>query len=431
MKLYLSISILLIFQTFLYANGFQYARIRPEKWVHSKKATLLEGKLTNAAIRGLNARLSRFSEPIVFLNDGDKLQAVSFCSFDLFEIEGDKIEQKYNFFNRGHTCLTIPFIRDSSTYMLGGAGLWTTHMDLLQFDVFNGGWEFVKVKNQPLDYHTEVAYQNEKGMYVLFGDNLNIRKDFAVGESHGYFLDWKTKEWKRLKFDIEGNTVEKFRSRLTMRSVETADYCFLYSKPIIENMGWNIIDKKTGKIYLYKAMDNDQIYESPFIEVMGNKVTYQLASNAITTLDIDEMFKKSVQVGQIVIDEKFGQESQFSIKDVLYGGIILTLLSSLFFIVRKNAKPKEEVPVDDSPVTNELDSLVDKLCAYAGQPLDTDRIDKILGIDNADNMDSKRLKRSRLITKVNEYYLQKNGKDLVTRERNPDDKRYMYYKIES
>lgn len=429
MKIYIPILVTFLFQTATLASDFQHARIRPEKWVHSQKRILLGGKITDNVIRGLSAQFSNFSEPIIFITEGERLQAVSLCSFELIDIVEDKMEQKYKFFNRGHTCQSIPFIRDAGTYILGGAGLWTTHMDLLQFDTFNGGWEFVKLKNQPLDYHTEVAYQNEKGIYVLFGDNLNIRKDFAIGESHGYFLDWKTKEWKRLKFDIEGNTVERFRSRLTIRSIETADYCFLYAKPIIENMGWNIIDKKTGKIYLYKAMDNDQMYESPFIEVVGNKVTYQLASNAITTLDIDDMFKKSVQVGKIEMDEDF-DKPQFPTKDVFYGGAILALVSSLVFVLRKNTKTKEEISLDDMPVTNELESLIDKLGMYVGQPLDTEKIDKILGIENADNTDSKRLKRSRLITKLNEYYQQSHGKELITRVRNPDDKRYMYYKIE-
>jgi hypothetical protein len=58
-------------------------------------------------------------------------------------------------------------------------------------------------------------------------------------------------------------------------------------------------------------------------------------------------------------------------------------------------------------------------------------LDGILGIDSVDNNDSKRLKRSRWVNKLNEYYNSQNGKDLIIRDKNPEDKRYIYYKVNS
>jgi len=39
------------------------------------------------------------------------------------------------------------------------------------------------------------------------------------------------------------------------------------------------------------------------------------------------------------------------------------------------------------------------------------------------------LKRSRWINKLNEYYNSQKGRGLIERDKNPQDKRYMYYRI--
>jgi hypothetical protein len=54
-----------------------------------------------------------------------------------------------------------------------------------------------------------------------------------------------------------------------------------------------------------------------------------------------------------------------------------------------------------------------------------------LGIDQQANFDSKRMKRARLINEVNEQYLVNAGKELIIRDKKPEDRRYVYYKIQA
>ena len=60
----------------------------------------------------------------------------------------------------------------------------------------------------------------------------------------------------------------------------------------------------------------------------------------------------------------------------------------------------------------------------------TEKLDKILGIHNLENIDTRRLKRSRLIIRINELYEEKEGKQLIVREKSQDDKRFVFYKIQ-
>jgi len=55
--------------------------------------------------------------------------------------------------------------------------------------------------------------------------------------------------------------------------------------------------------------------------------------------------------------------------------------------------------------------------------------DNILGIHEVENFDSKRIKRARLIKSINKQYEEKNGYPLIMRIKNPEDKRFIFYKI--
>jgi hypothetical protein len=72
-----------------------------------------------------------------------------------------------------------------------------------------------------------------------------------------------------------------------------------------------------------------------------------------------------------------------------------------------------------------------RLLPYDGQQLTTDIIDQLLGIDHLENFDFKRMKRSRLIKEVNKRYLASAGKELVLRDKKPDDRRFTYYLIQA
>lgn len=79
--------------------------------------------------------------------------------------------------------------------------------------------------------------------------------------------------------------------------------------------------------------------------------------------------------------------------------------------------------------TNLHSELIKKLVQSVEMLLSNQELDEVLEIDDDINTDSKRVKRSRIIQEVNSEYQLMAGKELITRQRDPKDKRYMLYRI--
>ena len=57
--------------------------------------------------------------------------------------------------------------------------------------------------------------------------------------------------------------------------------------------------------------------------------------------------------------------------------------------------------------------------------------DKMLGTEDDPSPDSRRVKRSRIIKEINTEYQIIANKELITHQRDPNDKRFILYKIEN
>jgi len=74
--------------------------------------------------------------------------------------------------------------------------------------------------------------------------------------------------------------------------------------------------------------------------------------------------------------------------------------------------------------------LISRITEATGQAMNSDELDMLIGINDDPNPDSRRVKRSRIIQDLNTEYKQLEGKVLITRQKDPKDKRYMLYHIE-
>ena len=164
---------------------------------------------------------------------------------------------------------------------------------------------------------------------------------------------------------------------------------------------------------------------SPYLEVKGNVLHYNLPSGELKTLDLDQIRKKSTEVGYV------------RVKEAVAMGIPSTWAYVLFFVfvvigwvVVKKTLPKKKLEETEEQPSNKLEPI-QLLLPYSGQLLTTEALDQLLGIDGQANFDSRRMKRARLINDINEHYLAQKGKELIVREKKAEDKRYVYYKIQA
>ena len=410
----------------------------------TKRDSFFNGLVTRDLLEELDSiyKKNRSTYEFIYSKEENKLKLFIHCSLDFYSIVDGKLIKEYRYMNRGYTCGPNVFFRDEAYHILGGQGFWLHHVDLMKFDSLLGSWELIQAKNQPLDYFPRGSFHNKKGITSIFGEYNNLRIPRKEKEPHGYFLDWEQKTWYPIRFETKEINLSEIVNANTSYLYETEDYALLVSNSDIPSIGWKLwvlIEKETGKLFLLEGVNNFYIADSFYHEIIGNSIYYN-SSNVLNpiegkeeVLDLEEIRKKSKEIGYI----NYLKESP-SKTDLLplYLFILLSLLLLgigiwIFMKRRTTEEPStSHQELQESPVQDEaFEELLQRLLPHHGEKLTTESFDTILGIDQITNFDSKRIKRSRLIKAVNAYYTEKKGEPLITRIKNPEDKRYIYYKL--
>ena len=409
------------------AADFFWFRTFTKDWKKSERPHFLDGRISAAILDSLDAIYKDTPQHYTFFEDNGRLFAQVSCTFHLFEIQGDSLVDKYQDYNRGYTCASHSFKREGTHYLLGGQGYWSNHVDLLSFDEFNGTWELQLTKNQPRDYFSFFVYQNSTGIVSLLGELTNKRYGLDVKDTKGYLLDWKSKEWKELEIVIDGLDLKELAARDLIHFVQTQDYALWASTNGLKNFGWTLIEKETGKIFHYSSMNVDMGI-APYLEIVGNVLTYPAPSGQLKTLDLDEVRKKSKEAGYIRL--KGAAPSSLNSNWYTWGFFLFFTLVAFGWVVAKKVLPRKKKDIEEDPQIKKREPF-ELILAYSGQLLTTEALDQILGLDELTNFDSKRMKRARMVRDINEHYFAQTGKELIVREKKAEDKRYVYYKIQA
>lgn len=237
-------------------------------------------------------------------------------------------------------------------------------------------------------------------------------------------MDWESKSWKEVEVKIEGVDLVELAEKGGLFFTQTQDYAFWATTNGLKNIGWNLIEKESGKLFYFDSKNVDMGI-SPFLEVNGNVLRYATPSGEIKYLDLDELRQESKEVGSIQPSNKVELVGASSWGYGLF--IILVALGGLLVYKIISRYRKEKTPSLSSKKVDPVQLLV----PLSGQLLTTETLDQLLGIDGQANFDSRRMKRARLINDINEQYLEQVGKELIVRDKKPEDKRYVYYKIQA
>ncbi len=423
-KLVFPILITLLVSSASLAAEFNSLVTFTKSWKDKGRTDFLEGKLPISVLDSLDKIYEKSPHQYLIYELGTKLYVQVACTFDFYEVSGDKLVNKYVYFNRGYSCASNSFVRENTHYMLGGHGFWQSHMDLLTFDELHGSWELQVTKNQPEHYFSQFVYQNSKGLFSLFGTTFNPRYGIDSKNLQGYFLDWETKAWKEIELVIDDLALEELVEKGGLYFVQTQDYAFWATTNGLKNIGWNLIEKETGKIFYYESKNVDMGL-SPYLEIKGNVLSYIMPGGEQKTLDLDEIRKKSKEVGFVRVKEA----ASFGMNYTWAYGLFFVVVAVGFLLVKK-ILPKKKTEAPEVHPAKRLEPI-ELLLPYSGQLLTTETLDQLLGIDDQANFDSRRMKRARLINDINEKYFAQEGKELIVRDKKPEDKRYVYYKIQA
>ena len=429
---------------------FYRLSIAPKRWKLANKTSFLEGRVSSELLQQLDSIYQKTPNGYDFIYDpaSQALKVFVQCSFDYYTVKDGQLIKEYQFTNRGYTCGTYFFESNNTYNILSGRGLWNDHADLMRFDSLNGSWEFIQAAHQPLDYFPLGAYQTSKGIVTILGGYNNPRIPRLEKEADGYFLDLEKKSWLPIKIDIKEFDFAEIAHANESYLYETEDYAFSVTTSQMPSLGWYlwiIIEKETGKLFFYEGNKHTKMFKSPFYEIIGNKIQYlELDINSTdegktAMIDLDIIRSQSREIGELVVldtPKKTGNASLFSVLPWVGLPIVFLLALWLGIQIQKRKNAAVQPPLASDPETEEEQAsedesteILEKLLAHDGEKLSTEEFDTLLGIHQITNFDSKRIKRSRIIKAINTKYEEKKGFPLITRIKNPEDKRFVFYKI--
>jgi hypothetical protein len=391
---------------------------------------------------------------------GDTYYLYVGCTFDVYSIsDGDQIENLYQLDNRGYTCGNYFFPQGDKFYSIFGYGLWNSHSDLLEFDSEIGSWEFLYTENQPLNYSSSLVFRNDFGLVALFGNSYNPRLKLNSLEEGGYFLNWNTKSWNKLAIITEGAFENyEFHSKILHNGIESLDYFLFVNNDDLNLKGWFIIDKSTLEIRFIQKGNIDFLH-SPFLEVTDNTISFKRPNGSFLKLDLKGQYQLSTTIGRIEILPTKGEKK--NTEGFMYLLVILALLlvagfainplnkfSKTYQINKKRKNGNEDkvqkdnyfidlsnnLSINDDESNNSLEEIQELfkiLNSLNDEVLSSDKLEEVLGIDQIKSFDNKRSKRAKLIREINQISVAKTGRPLLSRIRDTNDKRYIFYKINS
>ena len=425
---------------------FYRLTVTTKRWEVAERSSFLNGRVSKEILNQLDSIYQNLPTGYNLNYDpsSQTLKVSIQCSFDYYSIQDGQLVKEYQFANRGYTCGSYFFEKNNAYYILGGRGLWNSHADLMEFDTLNGSWEFKQASYQPLDYYPLGAYQTSKGIMTWLGEYTNPRISRLEKEANGFFLDMEKKSWQPFKINIKEFDFAEIAHAYESQLYETEDYALSVTASQVSKLGWYIwiiIEKETGKLFFYEGNKHTEMFDSPFLEVIGNKFRYfEYTLNSTSEgkekmIDLDLIRSQSREIGQLVLlDPKEKKETTSFFPLALWIGFPAILLLGFWMGKQFQKKEKgEDLPSLDPEKEEDLEeesgAILLQLLTHDGDKLSTDEFDMALGIHQIANFDSKRIKRSRLIKALNKQYEEKKGFPLITRIKNPEDKRFVFYKI--
>jgi hypothetical protein len=148
--------------------------------------------------------------------------------------------------------------------------------------------------------------------------------------------------------------------------------------------------------------------------------------------------EKFTKVGDIRFNQ---QTSSFGLEEwsfSILAGLLLLMAGGgglwwRKYHLSKRSEPAESLPPAEEQGTvdgvEDIARLVAKLLAQPVLLVDVHQLDQVFGVSELESLDYRRVRRSRYIKAVNQYFQTQYGKDLIVRTKSETDKRIILYRI--
>lgn len=328
-----------------------------------------------------------------FINEvsGKKWMSVD-GRFDVFEWSDGKWINLYNGTFHGYNYKSQKFTFGGKLFSYKGYGFWRDHGEIIEFLPEKGEWEIIP-DSKELPYG--VGYIVDSSFYIYSSDcyRVNLLEQSVQSVSCKYSIRDQIPHGREYVFD---------------------DYIMIASR-LDDGSQFPLIEKNSGNVYIsyrqpFKGI-RDPRATNALIHIKGNQMTIIFQDTSSVVYNVEEELQYYVQqtdAGVSVLER--------------YWKIIIGLSILLIGIVLLRSSKRKAVHSDLIRLLPFKD--------YSGSLIDSDELDKILGIDEIKVYETRKHKRASFIQELNSLSVHEFGHELILRERNPDDKRFYLYRIQ-
>lgn len=335
---------------------------------------------------------------------GETSYAFIDCRSDWFEYVNGQWENIYELDNHGFTCSSIVFVNEGLPHVYGGYGIWrgqSLNMALTP----NGEWSFVTNPTMPDFYHPSAGFHYYDSSVVLIGGHyVNTAKGMSIATTDCYIVS-NSGDWAKTNCAIDSSLFH-FGPGYTHLSNDDFRVGVLGS-----GLGrhFAVQDKKTLEI---RVSLHQITVEGKGVYLLQHDSISVIDNNRAVSIALIDLFNN----GQLM---EFGAieqpESRWSNWYVL---LLLPVFWGLLLLIRKSSSRNISQP-----------ELYNQILEKTGSSFQTNDFNQLLKLNHL-SYDRIRRKRSDIIQEINHYHNEAEGKDLISRKRDPSDKRHFIFTIE-
>ena len=425
-------------QTEKQANAsFDWIKINPQESFDRYAWETLPQGITQVMVDSLLASpYLTTDDPITLFYVQEKLLAVIPCRFEVLRWAGESWENLYKGTGSGFNCHAHFFVREGKLYSMGRYGFWRGHSELLEFDFDTGFWEFVPVSSPPMNYGGVGIFVDGDRVISILGQYIHQPTNVFFSDKNGFVFDFKSKAWSPIQLDFPGQNTPTL---WITPSFDLKDYGVqLYQ--LEAHLGLLLLHKKENTLYFVKE-NNFGKFKSFAVAVAleNNAVFFDKYGAPTFLLSPTAPLEKFTKVGDIRLSQQ--TSSSFGIEDwsfsILAGLGLLAAVGGIFWW-RKNHLSKRAglaeplAPVEEQGTVDgveDIERLVTKLLTQPSMLVDVHQLDELFGSTALDSLDYRRVRRSRYIKLVNQFFQAQHGRDLIFRTKSEADKRIILYRI--
>ena len=418
-------------------GSFDWIKINPKESFDRYAWETLPQGITQVMVDSLLASPYLTTEdPTTLFYFNEQLLAVIPCRFEVLRWSGESWENLYEGTGSGFNCHAHFFVREGKLYSMGRYGFWRGHSELLEFDFDTGFWEFVPVSSPPMNYGGVGIFVDGDRVISILGQYIHQPTNVFFSDKNGYVFDFKSKAWSPIQLDFPGQNTPTL---WITPSFDLKDYGVqLYQ--LEAHLGLLLLHKKENTLYFVKE-NNFGKFKSFAVAVAleNNAVFFDKYGDPTFLLSPTAPLEKFTKVGDI----RFNQQtsSSFGIEDWSFSilvGLGLLAAGGGIFWWRKNHLSKRAGLAEPLPPVEEqgtvdgvedIERLVTKLLAQPSMLVDVHQLDELFGGTALDSLDYRRVRRSRYIKLVNQFFQAQHGRDLIFRTKSEADKRIILYRI--